>query len=101
MDDRGEDAERDAKPPDRIVAAELIVEIAAEPDTEERADLMRQETTPPSMPRWRVPNMTATSELVGGTVDSHSRPITMAKTTALVGVCGKSRKAVTATERAR
>ena len=53
------------------------------------------------MPRWRVPNMMATSALVGGTVDSHSRPMTMAKMMTLAGVCGSSRKAVTAIERPR
>ena len=41
MDDRSEDAEGNAEPPDRIVAAEPVVEIAAEPDAEERADLVR------------------------------------------------------------
>jgi hypothetical protein len=33
----------DAEPPHRIVRAEMVVEIAAQPDAEERADLVRQE----------------------------------------------------------
>ena len=40
-----------------------------------------------------MPNITATSALVGGTVDSHSSPMTMEKTMTLVAVCGKSRNA--------
>ena len=38
-------------------------------------------------------------DLVGGTVDSHNRPITIENTITVVGVCGRSRKAVTAMER--
>ena len=44
--------------------------------------------------------MMATNALVGGTVESHSRPITTAKMITDVGVCGNSRKAVTTTDRA-
>ena len=47
---------------------------------------------PPSMPRYFVPNMTATSPLVGATVDSHRSPMTMEKTMTDVGVCGKEQE---------
>ena len=35
-----------------------------------------KKTKPPSMDRWATPKIWATVALVGGTVDSHSRPIT-------------------------
>src|SRR6478609_5011265 len=41
--DGGEEAERDGDPPDAIVAAGRVVEEAAEPDAEERADLVGEE----------------------------------------------------------
>ena len=40
----------------------------------ERADLVQRNTTPNSMPTWRVPNMSATSPEVSGTVESQSSP---------------------------
>ena len=43
--------------------------------------------------------MIATSELVGGTVESHRIPITEAKTITEKGVCGKSKNSVTAMDR--
>jgi len=43
--------------------------------------------------------MIATRALVGGTVDSHNRPMTTAKTTTVIGVIGVSRKIVTAIDR--
>ena len=36
-------------------------------------------TKPPSIDRWATPKMPAIVALVGGTVDSHSMPITAAK----------------------
>ena len=40
----------------------------------------------------RVPNMTATSAEVGGTVDSHSRPITAPKISVATGLAGSVMK---------
>ena len=78
---------------------------------------MRSKITPPSQtprkpPTWwlknakpasivsqRVPNISATSALVGGTVDSHSNPITAPKITALAGLAGIAMKIAIAIER--
>ena len=41
--DRGEQAQPDAEPPDRVVGAEAVVKVAAEPYAQERPDLMGEE----------------------------------------------------------
>ena len=75
MDRRRGQCECDREPPHQIVGARALVDHASEPDAEERADLVQRKTKPNSIPTWRVPNMTATSPEVGGTVESHSRPM--------------------------
>ena len=50
-----------------------------------------RKTTPNSMPTWRVPNMTATRPEVGGTVESHSRPMKAANTSRRPGILGTTR----------
>ena len=57
-------------------------------------------TKPPSIEKWATPKICATAALVGGTVDSHSNPMTLEKRYTLAGVSGASRKAVMATDRA-
>ena len=46
MDDRREQPERDRQPPHQLVAAGGVVDHAAEPDADERADLVREEHEP-------------------------------------------------------
>src|SRR5665213_1674091 len=47
----------------------------------------------------RVPNINATSADVGGTVESHSRPMAPPKTMAEVAVTGSEMNTITASER--
>ena len=56
-------------------------------------------TNPNSMPTWRVPNISATSPEVSGTVESHSRPIMIEKTITMNGVVGTIRNSENATAR--
>ena len=58
-------------------------------------------TKPPSMDRCATPKICATTALVGGTVDSHSTPMTAANTYTLAGVSGTSRKMLMAAARAK
>ena len=48
-----------------------------------------------------VPNISMTSEEVGGTVESQNRPMTMPKVIAVVGLGGSRMKAAIATARPR
>ena len=47
-----------------------------------------RKTIPKSVPRYLVPNITATSPEVSGTVESHRTPIAAAKTSTTAGVGG-------------
>src|SRR5215212_10360583 len=44
IDDRGEHAKQDGEPPDHVVGAGTLERDAAEPDAEESADLMAEES---------------------------------------------------------
>jgi hypothetical protein len=57
-------------------------------------------TRPPSMDRCCTPKICAMVALVGGTVDSHSMPITAENTYTDIGEIGTSRKTTMTTERA-
>ena len=76
-----------------VVGAELLEHDAAEPDAEEAADLMADEGEAISVANQRVPNISATSAEVGGTVESQVRPVTAPKTIAEKGVIGNEMKA--------
>ena len=56
-------------------------------------------TKPNSVAMKRVPNISATSAEVSGTVESHSTPIAAPNRSALAGDIGASTKAVIATAR--
>ena len=62
-----------------VVGAGAVEHDAAEPDAEEAADLVAEEREARSVASQRVPNMTAMMPLVGGTVESHIRPIDRAE----------------------
>ena len=53
------------------------------------------------MDRWATPKICATVALVGGTVDSQSRPMTEENTYTLVGDKGTSKNTEMAAARAR
>src|SRR5215216_1234657 len=56
---------------------------------------------PNSMASQRVPNISATSEEVGGTVESHRSPVTAPNTTAEAKLAGSVMKAIAASARAK
>ena len=56
-------------------------------------------TNPNSIPTWRVPNISATSPEVSGTVDSHRSPIMIENTITTNGVVGTTRNSENATAR--
>src|SRR5674476_588057 len=77
-----------------------------------RSNRMPPSQTPRKPPTWwlkkakpnsvaiqRVPNISATSAEVGGTVDSQSSPITAPNTMAETGVTGRLMNTITAIER--
>ena len=68
-------------------------------DAEKAADLMAEKGKAKSIASQRVPNMTATSADVGGTVDSHMSPVTAPKTNVAIGLAGSVMKATIATAR--
>ena len=60
-----------------------------------------KKTIPPNMPRCLVPNIMATRPLVGGTVDSHKKPMQTEKIMMLVGLGGMSKNKVNTAARAK
>ena len=73
--DRRGEAERDRKPPHHVVGAGRLVDAPPSQTPTNAPTWCERNTKPNSIPTWRVPNISATSPDVSGTVESHSRPI--------------------------
>ena len=86
IDDGGEHPNKDREPPDGVVGAGALEHDAAEQDAEEAADLVAEEGKADEHGQPAGPNITATSALVGGTVESHSKPMAAPKTSEVTGV---------------
>src|SRR5262245_50648441 len=80
IDRRREQAEQDREPPDRVVGSGALEQHAARQQAKKPHNLMPEEGKPNSLGAPPVPNKTENKADVGGTVDSHSRPMTAPKT---------------------
>ncbi len=92
MQGGGHDGEGDAGPPDRAEGPRPLEGDPTEPDAEDGATWWLKKTIPKSAPRFRVPNITATSPEVSGTFEGHRPPIAAAKRSTTVGVGGRVMK---------
>ncbi len=101
MQASGHDGEDDAGPPHRHERPGLLDGEAAEPHPRNAPTWWLRKTIPKSVPRYLVPNITATSPEVSGTVESHRTPIAAAKTSTTAGVGGSVMKTAMTTALAR
>src|SRR5215472_9628686 len=99
IDHGGEHAEQDRQPPHRIVGAGAVEHEAAQPTPRKPPTWWLKKAKPASVASQRVPNIKAMMPLVGGTVESHIKPIVAPKIRQLTGVTGNEMNATIATAR--
>ena len=100
IDGGGRDAKRHRQPPHDEIGAGLLVQHAAEPHAEEAADLVTEECEAKQHGHVARAEHQHHQAEVGGTVESHRKPMAVPNAMAASGLAGRRMKAAMASERA-